>query len=59
MKTIRFSLNDQPLQTPRVATIGFFDGVHRGHQYLIERVKEEASAARMASAVITFSCHPR
>ena len=59
MKTIRFSLDNQPLQTPRVATIGFFDGVHRGHQYLIERVKAEAATAQMVSAVITFSCHPR
>lgn len=42
-----------------VATIGFFDGVHLGHRYLIEQVKEEAAIAGMASAVITFPVHPR
>lgn len=42
-----------------MATIGFFDGVHRGHQYLIEQVKEEALASGMESAVITFDEHPR
>ena len=42
-----------------VATIGFFDGVHRGHQFLISRVRDEAERSGMASAVITFDRHPR
>ena len=42
-----------------VATIGFFDGVHRGHQYLIGHVVNIARACRLASTVITFACHPR
>ena len=45
--------------TPYVATIGFFDGVHRGHQYLISRLLEQAAAAGMPSMVITFDRHPR
>lgn len=45
--------------TPYVATIGFFDGVHRGHQYLISRLMEQAAAAGMPSMVITFDRHPR
>lgn len=44
---------------PCVATIGFFDGVHRGHQFLIEKVKDEAREAGLASLVITFDKHPR
>lgn len=44
---------------PSVATIGFFDGVHRGHRYLIEQVREIAAAHGLASAVITFPVHPR
>lgn len=44
---------------PSVATIGFFDGVHRGHRYLIEQVREVAAARGIASSVITFPIHPR
>ena len=44
---------------PCVATIGFFDGVHCGHRYLIEQVKSEARKAGMSSMLITFSVHPR
>lgn len=44
---------------PSVATIGFFDGVHRGHRYLIEQVREAAAARGLASSVITFPMHPR
>ena len=44
---------------PSVATIGFFDGVHRGHRYLIERVKAEAAERGMNSMAITFAEHPR
>lgn len=44
---------------PVVATIGFFDGVHLGHRYLIEQVREVAFAEGLPSAVITFPVHPR
>ena len=42
-----------------VATIGFFDGVHRGHRYLINKVMETAHAHAQQSMVITFDRHPR
>ena len=41
------------------ATIGFFDGVHRGHQFVINRLRSMAGEAGMQSAVITFDRHPR
>ncbi|WP_455674504.1 bifunctional riboflavin kinase/FAD synthetase [Phocaeicola sp.] len=44
---------------PSVATIGFFDGVHRGHRYLIDQVKEVAAKEKLCSALITFPIHPR
>ena len=58
MKTIHLGKDMQPMQ-PCVATIGFFDGVHRGHQYLIRQVTDEAKATGMESTVITFDRHPR
>ena len=42
-----------------VATIGFFDGVHRGHQCLIRQVQDEALQRGMRSLIITFDRHPR
>lgn len=44
---------------PCAATIGFFDGVHRGHQYLLNRVAADAHSHGLASMVITFGEHPR
>ncbi len=41
------------------ATIGFFDGVHAGHRYLINELKSLASAHGLKSMVITFRIHPR
>lgn len=52
-----FTLNED--LRPCVATIGFFDGVHRGHQFLIANVREEARKAGLPSLVITFDRHPR
>lgn len=58
MKKIQLD-NDTRLTEPCVATIGFFDGVHRGHQFLIRQVTDEARRCGMQSMVITFDRHPR
>ena len=52
------NIPDLPLE-PCVATIGFFDGVHLGHRFLIEQVKELAKDQGLRSALITFPVHPR
>ncbi|MDH3704503.1 MAG: bifunctional riboflavin kinase/FAD synthetase [Acidimicrobiia bacterium] len=39
-------------------TIGFYDGVHRGHQQVIGNVREMAHDRGLASAVVTFDNHP-
>ena len=68
MKTVYYNMNDRlkaaaapdgmQLQAC-VATIGFFDGVHRGHQFLIRHLVETARQDGLASTVITFDEHPR
>lgn len=39
-------------------TVGMFDGVHRGHQMLIEKVIERARAIHARPMVLTFRNHP-
>lgn len=41
-----------------VMALGYFDGVHLGHQKVITRALEEAKAMGMESAVMTFDPHP-
>ena len=40
------------------ATIGVFDGVHRGHQALFDHVRRDAAASGGASVVVTFDPYP-
>jgi riboflavin kinase/FMN adenylyltransferase len=43
---------------PCVVTIGSFDGLHRGHQLLIEKVCFRAGEGGLVPAVLTFEPHP-
>ena len=52
-------LEDLPELQGSVATIGSFDGIHRGHQALIEKCISEASLRNLPSVVITFHPHPQ
>ena len=47
-----------PLEGESAITIGFFDGVHRGHQAVIKRVVEVARQRGLRSVVVTFDRHP-
>jgi riboflavin kinase/FMN adenylyltransferase len=44
--------------SPAVVTIGAFDGVHRGHQFLIRQVVDRARRLDYESAVISFDPRP-
>jgi len=43
---------------PSVVSIGFFDGVHRGHQSIIRRAVRQAQDTGVRSVVVTFDRHP-
>ena len=47
------------MEKPRAVTIGFFDGVHRGHRYLLQQLEELAAAHDLRTVAVTFDCHPR
>jgi riboflavin kinase/FMN adenylyltransferase len=51
------SLTNLP-PTPVVATIGNFDGVHRGHRWVIAQVNARARSLGLPSLAITFDPHP-
>jgi riboflavin kinase/FMN adenylyltransferase len=56
---VHYSLDQLPDFRQAVLTIGSFDGVHRGHQELLTRVRHTAQAVGGESVVITFHPHPR
>jgi riboflavin kinase/FMN adenylyltransferase len=50
-----FAINDLP---ETIAAIGFFDGIHQGHQGVIQEAIKKAQAEKKESAVISFYPHP-
>jgi riboflavin kinase/FMN adenylyltransferase len=48
-----------PASAPHAVTIGNFDGLHRGHQAMLARLKAEAEKRGLPSCVLTFEPHPR
>jgi len=44
--------------TPVALTIGNFDGVHKGHQVMLARLKDRARALGLPAGVLTFEPHP-
>jgi len=62
MADIRRISGDEPLPNDLrggVVAIGNFDGVHRGHQAVLERALEEADRLSAPALVLTFDPHPR
>jgi riboflavin kinase/FMN adenylyltransferase len=58
MKVFRL-IDRLPAFNKAVITIGTFDGVHLGHQKIIQQLKEEAHSIGGESVLITFHPHPR
>ena len=58
MKVFRGLPNDAA-RAPCALTIGNFDGVHRGHQALLARVRAASDKLGLEAAVMTFEPHPR
>jgi len=51
-------LSSVNLNGDTIITVGAFDGVHRGHQHLIQQMVEEARQTKRLAGLITFYPHP-
>ena len=58
MKVFR-GIPNAEARAPCALAIGNFDGVHRGHQALLARMREAAAGLGLDAAVMTFEPHPR
>ena len=47
------------IESPTILTIGTFDGVHLGHQKILERLKELKNKTGLKTVILTFEPHPR
>jgi riboflavin kinase/FMN adenylyltransferase len=59
MQLVRGLHNLRPRHRGCVATIGNFDGVHRGHQAILARLRERAAELGLPSCVVIFEPQPR
>ncbi len=53
-----FDFGGESKKRRSVVTIGAYDGVHRGHQAVIEQVRQQAKILDARSVVVTFDRHP-
>lgn len=58
MKLIRYLHNLRENHRGCIATIGNFDGVHRGHQAVIQQLKEQAEKLQLPGVVMLFEPQP-
>jgi len=59
LQFIRLSTDETVTLSPCVATIGNFDGVHIGHQRILEKVIAKAKVSQLIPTVITFEPCPQ
>jgi len=56
---VHHQIDNLPAFRNAVVTIGTFDGVHKGHQLIIDQMKKEAVSINGETVIITFHPHPR
>ena len=56
---IYYAIEDFPEDVNTIVTIGTFDGVHKGHRAIINRINRIAKKEGLESVILTFYPHPR
>lgn len=59
METIHLTHPETPDFVPSVMVLGFFDGVHNGHQAVIRHAQKQAERLNVPVTVVTFDPHPK
>ena len=59
MKYLDVSFKDLNIQEDLFLTIGNFDGIHRGHQQVLNNLTSNAKISKTKSAILSFSPHPK
>lgn len=59
MDIIHLTYPERPLENPAVIALGFFDGVHLGHQQVLQEALTEGRKRNVPVAVMTFDPHPK
>ena len=59
MEIVRDAINLKPKHRGSVVTIGNFDGVHRGHQMLLEQIKQKSQALGVPCMLVCFEPQPK
>ena len=59
MRIIRDTVFIDPTDRGAAAAIGNFDGVHIGHQAVIDLTRKAAAASNAPLGIMTFEPHPR
>ena len=58
MQYLNIDYKNLNLKEELCITIGNFDGIHKGHNKIIEKLKQEAKSLDVKSAILSFDPHP-
>lgn len=56
---VYYQIQHSVQRPPLALSLGMFDGVHKGHQSILKRLKEVANERGLQTAILTFDPHPR
>lgn len=56
---IHYSIDNFPSNLKTALTIGTFDGIHKGHRYILQELINKARDLGLTSVLLTFNPHPR